>query len=68
MNIQLVESIKQMILTLSPEEQEWLRVQFVQDRDFSSANAIVDLNEFSGVIQLNEDPLAFQRKMREEWL
>ncbi|MCC6124762.1 MAG: hypothetical protein IT426_07370 [Pirellulales bacterium] len=29
--------------------------------------AETDLSQFSGVIALSEDPLEYQRKMREEW-
>jgi hypothetical protein len=66
MNIQLVESIKQLILALPPEEQGWLKAQFVQDSDRPPSQS-VDLNLFSGIIQLKQDPLEFQRQMRDEW-
>ncbi len=35
MNIQRLESIKQLISDLSPEEQKWLRVELMQDRSSS---------------------------------
>lgn len=66
MNIQLVQSIKQMILALPPEEQEWLKAQLVEKSDRSPAQ-FVDLNSFSGTIQLRQDPLEFQHQIRNEW-
>lgn len=66
MNIRLVQSIKQMILALSPEEQGWLKAQLVQESQHSP-NQVVDLNSFSGTIQLRQDPLEFQHQIRSEW-
>jgi hypothetical protein len=67
MNLQLVESIKQLILALPPEEQKWLKAELIQ-KPTHSASQVVDLNSFSGMIQLSQDPLEFQRKMRDEWI
>ena len=64
MNVQLVESIKQLIQALPPEEQNWLKAQ-LQDSDSPSAK-VVDLNPFNGTIQLQQDPLEFQHQMRNE--
>ncbi len=64
-NVQLVESIKQLIQALSPEEQNWLKAQ-LQDSDRPSPK-IVDLNSFSGTIQLQQDPVEFQHQMRDGW-
>jgi hypothetical protein len=67
MNVQLVESIKQLILSLPQEEQGWLKAQMMQgDRIFPET--VVDLNSFSGVIQLTEDPMTFQCQLRDEWV
>jgi hypothetical protein len=66
MNIQLVQSIKKMILALPPEEQNWLKAQLVQ-KSYHSPAQVVDLNSFSGTIQLRQDPLEFQHEIRNEW-
>lgn len=66
MNIQLVESIKQLILTLPPEEQGWLKAQLDQAINLTPSQ-VVDLNSFSGTIQLKQDPLEFQHQIRDEW-
>ncbi|MBW4646858.1 MAG: hypothetical protein KME23_28385 [Goleter apudmare HA4340-LM2] len=66
MNIQLVALIKQLILALSPEEQDWLKAQLVTKNNLPVAR-VVDLNLFSGILQLQEDPLEFQRQIRDEW-
>ncbi|WP_416674249.1 hypothetical protein [Egbenema bharatensis] len=66
MNIQLVESIKQLILSLSEEEQSWLKTQLVQDKS-QTVGRVVDLNSFGGILQLPDDPLEFQRQIRDEW-
>jgi hypothetical protein len=65
-NIQLVQSIKQMILALPPEEQNWLKAQLVQ-KSYPSPAQVIDLNSFSGTIQLRQDPLEFQHQIRNEW-
>jgi hypothetical protein len=73
MNVQLVESIKQLILALPQEERGWLKSQMVQEDDSYAPEihnlnqAVVDINSFSGVIQLNQDPMAFQQQIRDEW-
>lgn len=73
MNLQLVESIKQLILALPQEEQGWLKSQMSQrdDSDEPGASnltqAVTDLNAFSGLINLTEDPMEFQRQIRDEW-
>jgi hypothetical protein len=66
MNIQLVESIKQLILALPSEEQGWSKAQLIQASNSIPSQA-VDLNSFSGTIQLKQDPLEFQHQMRGEW-
>ncbi|QYO67615.1 hypothetical protein [Leptolyngbya sp. 7M] len=66
MNIQLVESIKQLILALPQEEQLWLKAQLTEESNRQSAQ-VVDLNPFSGILQLQEDPLEFQQRIRDEW-
>jgi hypothetical protein len=66
MNIQLVESIKQLILALPQEEQLWLKAQLTRESNRQPAQ-VVDLNSFSGILQLQEDPLEFQQHIRDEW-
>jgi hypothetical protein len=66
MNLQLVESIKQLILALPPDEQKWLKAELIQ-KPARFAPQVADLNSFSGMIQLSQDPLEFQRQMRDEW-
>jgi hypothetical protein len=73
MNVQLVESIKQLILALPQEERGWLKSQMLQEDDSYAPGvrnlnqAVVDINSFSGVIQLNQDPMTFQQQIRDEW-
>lgn len=66
MNTQLVQSIRQMILALTPEEQAWLKVELSKETIHSSAQ-LPDLNSFSNTIQLKQDPLEFQHQIRNEW-
>jgi ABC-type transporter Mla subunit MlaD len=66
MNVQLLESIKQLIQALPQEEQIWLKAQFSAENNNASGQ-VVDLNSFSGTIQLRQDPLEFQRQIRDEW-
>jgi ABC-type transporter Mla subunit MlaD len=66
MNVQLLESIKQLIQALPQEEQTWLKAQFSAENNNASGQ-VVDLNSFSGTIQLRQDPLEFQRQIRDEW-
>ncbi len=67
MNLPLLESIKQLIQALPQEEQHWLKAQFSQENP-AVPKPIVDLNSFSGSIQLQQDPLEFQRQIRDEWV
>lgn len=64
MNTQLVESIIQLVNALSPEERSLLKERLLHD-DRTQA---VDLNAFSGSIQLDQDPLIYQKQIRDEWL
>ncbi|NJR40843.1 MAG: hypothetical protein HC781_20890 [Leptolyngbyaceae cyanobacterium CSU_1_4] len=66
MNIKLVKSIKQLILSLPPEERIWLKAQLTMEEGVFNQRT-VDLNEFSGVLQLQDDPLDFQHQIRNEW-
>ncbi|NJR52913.1 MAG: hypothetical protein HC780_28450 [Leptolyngbyaceae cyanobacterium CSU_1_3] len=66
MNIQLVESIKQLVLSLSEEERGWLKAQLMPEQ-IPAEKRRVDLNLFSGILQLQDDPLEFQRQIRGEW-
>ena len=67
MNVQLVESIRSLIQSLPKEERGALRSSLIQTDDYSSST-LIDLNEFSGVIHLQQDPLEYQRQMRDEWI
>lgn len=67
MNVQLVESIRSLIQSLPKEERGALRSSLIQTDDYSRST-LMDLNEFSGVIQLQQDPLEYQRQMRDEWI
>ena len=43
---------------------DWLELEKILElRSFKKG----DLSKFSGVISLKEDPLEFQKKMRDEW-
>ncbi|NCJ06951.1 hypothetical protein GS597_10605 [Synechococcales cyanobacterium C] len=66
MNVKLVESIKQLILSLPSEERIWLKAQLTMEENVLEQRT-VDLNIFSGVLQLQDDPLNFQRQIRDEW-
>ncbi len=66
MNLPLVQSIWSLIQALSLEERSFLRSQLVASEETTTGKA-VDLNQFSGVITLELDPLEFQRQMRDEW-
>ncbi len=66
MNVQLVQSIWSMIQALSQEERGFLRSQFLKAEE-PRTPASTDLNQFSGVIGLQQDPLEYQRQMRDEW-
>ncbi len=43
---------------------DWLECERILNLKSSQ---IVDLSEFSGKISLTEDPLEFQKKIRDEW-
>jgi hypothetical protein len=45
---------------------DWLEIER-QLHLSPEASAETDLSQFFGVISLPEDPLEYQRKMREEW-
>ena len=66
MNLPLVQSIWSLIQALSLEERSFLRSQLLTSEE-TTTSQVVDLNQFSGVIQLELDPLEFQRQMRDEW-
>jgi len=59
--------VKQLILALSPEEQTWLKAQLIQSGDHTRSKGVIDLNSFSSVIQLKEEPITFQCRIRDEW-
>ena len=61
--------IEAAVPTLSIQELERLETVLRQAKDQKAANPLrqTNLSEFSGIITLREDPLAWQRKVREEW-
>jgi hypothetical protein len=63
MNIQLVDSIRSLIDALPQAERGALRHYLMQNEGTKS----VDLNQFSGIIQLQHDPLDYQQQIRDEW-
>jgi hypothetical protein len=65
MNLQLVDSIRSLIDALPKEER--ILVQQHLANDCETASQTVDLNQFSGTIQLHQDPLIYQQQMRDEW-
>ena len=67
MNAQLVESIRSLIDSLPQKERDVLRSHLLKSTDSVSATS-VDLNQFSGVIQLTQDPMEYQCRMRDEWM
>jgi hypothetical protein len=65
MNLQLVDSIRSLIDALPKEERILVQQHLAKDRE--TASQTVDLNQFSGTIQLHQDPLIYQQQMRDEW-
>jgi hypothetical protein len=65
MNLQLVDSIRALIDALPKEERILVQQHLTKDRE--TAPQTVDLNQFSGTIQLHQDPLIYQQQMRDEW-
>ena len=63
MNLPLVQSIWSLIQALSQEERGFLRSQLLQAEE-QKVSKPVDLNQFSGVITLEIDPLVYQHQMR----
>jgi hypothetical protein len=65
MNLQLVDSIRSLIDALPKEERTLVQQHLTQNRE--TATQTVDLNQFSGAIQLHQDPLIYQQQIRDEW-
>jgi hypothetical protein len=65
MNLQLVDSIRSLIDSLPKEERTLVQQHLTQNRE--TAPQSVDLNQFSGTIQLHQDPLIYQQQIRDEW-
>ena len=64
MNAQLVDSIRSLIESLPQEERDVLRSYLLKSTDSVSVTS-VDLNTFSGVIRLPQDPMEYQSWMRD---
>lgn len=43
---------------------EWVKLQETLP---APPEPLVDLNEFAGCLSLGEEPVAFQRRLRDEW-
>jgi hypothetical protein len=65
MNLQLVDSIRSLIDALPKEERTLVQQHLTENRE--PAPQPVDLNQFSGTIQLQQDPLIYQQQIRDEW-
>ena len=65
MNMQLVESIVQLIQALPQQEKRLIQERLAEEQSSTRTN-VVDLNSFSGVIRLQQDPLEYQRQIRDE--
>lgn len=61
--------IEAAVPSLSLQELERLETVLRQAKNQKAATSLqqTNLSEFSGIITLREDPLAWQRKVREEW-
>ena len=62
--------IEEAVPALSAEELDHLEARLRevrQQRALMDRRAPSDLSEFAGSLRLTEDPLAVQRRMREEW-
>jgi hypothetical protein len=46
--------------------EEWLRIE-QQLSGVASAYGVEQLRHYEGVIRLSEDPVAYQRRLRDEW-
>ena len=46
--------------------EEWLRIE-QQLSGAASAHGVEQLRHHEGVIRLSEDPVAYQRRLRDEW-
>ena len=46
--------------------EEWLRIE-QQLGGAAAGNAIEQLRRHEGMIRLSEDPVAYQRRLRDEW-
>ena len=46
--------------------EEWLRIE-QQLRGTAAANGIAQLRRHEGMIRLSEDPVVYQRRLRDEW-
>ncbi len=46
--------------------EDWLEIERLLDLQ-SEARKATDLSRYSGVIQLTEEPLDYQKRVRDEW-
>ncbi len=46
--------------------EDWLEIERLLDLQ-SEARKATDLSRYSGVIQLTEEPLDYQKRIRDEW-
>ncbi|XGV96679.1 MAG: hypothetical protein ACAF41_28640 [Leptolyngbya sp. BL-A-14] len=47
--------------------QDWQKIEQILEAYQAQEVHASDLNKFAGVIQLTEDPLAYQQRLRNEW-
>lgn len=60
------ENMHPVVVQISYED--WLKIESVLNlHDLEIERSIVDLSCFSGKITLDEDPLEYQRRVRDEW-
>jgi hypothetical protein len=47
--------------------QDWQRIEKILQIYQSEQQSNIDLNQFAGTINLTQDPLEYQRQIRNEW-
>ncbi|MBW4511375.1 MAG: hypothetical protein KME64_33415 [Scytonematopsis contorta HA4267-MV1] len=47
--------------------QDWEKIEQVLEASQIQENNHFDINQYSGIIKLSQDPLEFQQQVREEW-
>ncbi len=47
--------------------QDWEKIEQILEASQIQENNDFDINQYSGIIKLSQDPLEFQQQVREEW-